>query len=54
MYKPNENKINDIYRNLGRDFDGRVLPSVVNEVLRSVVARYNAAQLANQREQISS
>merc|ERR1711957_903882 len=43
-----------IYRELGRDYDARVLPSVVNEVLRSVVARYNAAQLAHQREQISS
>lgn len=54
MYKPNENRIFKIYRELGRDYDARVLPSVVNEVLRSVVARYNAAQLAHQREQISS
>lgn len=54
MYKPNENKIFQIYRELGRDYDARVLPSVVNEVLRSVVARYTAAQLAHQREQISS
>lgn len=50
MYKPNENKIFKIYRELGRDYDARVLPSVVNEVLRSVVARYTAAQLAHQRE----
>lgn len=54
MYKPNENRIFQIYRELGKDYDARVLPSVVNEVLRSVVARYTAAQLAHQREQVSS
>jgi len=43
MYKPNENYIYKIYRELGRDYDARVLPSIVNEVLRSVVARYTAA-----------
>ena len=30
-----------------------VLPSVVNEVLRSVVAQYNAATLLVQRESVS-
>ena len=30
-----------------------MLPSVVNEVLKSVVAQYNAATLLAQREQIS-
>lgn len=54
MYKPDERQIFDIYRKLGMDWDGRVLPSIVNEVLRSVVARYSAAQLAHQREQVSA
>jgi prohibitin 2 len=54
MFKPDEKKLFSIYRNLGLDYDGRVLPSVVHEILKSVVARYTVAQLAHQREQVSA
>lgn len=53
LYKPDERKLVEIYRNLGPDYDQRVLPSIVNEVLKAVVARYNASTLVTQREMIS-
>jgi len=45
LYRPDSEKLFSVYRYLGLDYDARVLPSVVNEVLKSVVARYNASQL---------
>ena len=31
-----------VYRTLGEDFDERVLPSIVNEVLKATVAQFDA------------
>jgi prohibitin 2 len=53
LFRPDATQLFSVYRFLGMDYDGRVLPSIVNEVLKSVVARYNAAQLLTQREQVS-
>lgn len=52
--KPNVRKLHEIYRFLGADYDGRVLPSVGNEVLKSVIARFTATQLINERDQVST
>ena len=37
----------------GEDFDERVLPSIVNEVLKATVAQFDADQLLTQREKVS-
>ena len=42
LYRPIEEKIPEILNNIGLDYDERVLPSIGNEVLKSVVAQYNA------------
>lgn len=53
LFRPDSTQLNEIYRYLGMDYDARVLPSIVNEVLKGVVAKYNASQLLTQREQVS-
>jgi len=50
LFRPDSTQLNDVYRYLGMDYDARVLPSIVNEVLKATVARYNASQLLTQRE----
>merc|ERR1712039_334386 len=53
LCKPDTNNLTEIYRTLGYDYDEKVLPSIVNEVLKSVIAQYNAPQLITQRELVS-
>jgi prohibitin 2 len=53
LYRPDQTQLQELYRTLGTDYDARVLPSIVNEVLKSVIAQYSAGQLLTQREQIS-
>jgi prohibitin 1 len=52
LYRPVEEKLAEIVNNLGTDYDERVIPSIGNEVLKQVVAQYNADQLLTQREKV--
>lgn len=54
LSRPHPEKIADIYRTLGHDYDEVVLLSVANEVLKSVVARFSAQEMITQRAVISN
>lgn len=54
LHRPNPEKLPTIYSRLGLDYDERVLPSVVNEVLKATVAQYDASELITQRELVSA
>ena len=38
LFKPEPSKLHVIYNNIGKDYDQRILPSISNEVLKSIVA----------------
>ena len=53
LWRPRVESLPTLYRELGTDFDERVLPSIGNEVLKAVVAQYNAEELLSKRAEVS-
>jgi len=53
LARPVASTLPKMYQRLGLDFDERVLPSICNEVLKSVVAQFNASQLITMRQEVS-
>jgi len=54
LHKPDPNKLVSIYQRLGMNYDERILPSIMNECAKAVVARYNANELLTKRDQVSA
>ena len=51
--RPKIDKLPELYRLLGMNYDERVLTSIVQEICGVAVSQYNAAQIISQRDVIS-
>ena len=54
LYRPDKKKLPYSYQRLGVDYSANVFNSVGNEVLKAVVAQYDATELISRRETISN
>ncbi|XP_073060310.1 prohibitin-3, mitochondrial-like [Primulina eburnea] len=54
LSRPEVHRLPDIFKTLGLEYDEKVLPSIGNEVLKAVVAQFNADQLLTERPHVSA
>jgi prohibitin 2 len=54
LHRPNPKHLVWIYQHLGMNYDERILPSLMNECAKAVVAKYNANELLTRRDVVSA
>lgn len=54
LFRPQVDRLAQIYRTFNVDYDERILPSISNEILKAVVAEYKAEELIQKRDAVST
>ncbi|KAK9052360.1 hypothetical protein SSX86_028989 [Deinandra increscens subsp. villosa] len=54
LSRPEISRLPSIFKTLGLEYDEKVLPSIGNEVLKAVVAQFNADELLTERARVSA
>lgn len=54
LFRPIVDKLPQLFRTFGMDYDERILPSISNEILKAVVAEYKAEELIQKRDLVSA
>ena len=53
-YRPSPNSVNTLYKEVGLEYESRVIQPAVEEVVKQVTANYNAAELITKRPQVKA
>jgi len=53
LYRPIEDFLPSLINNVGVNYEEKILPSLVNEVVKAELARYDAIQILSNRDRIS-
>lgn len=53
LHRPEVGYLGKIYSDIGLDYDERVLPSIMNEIMKTTVAQYDAKELLQKRATVS-
>eukprot|EP01065_Artemidia_motanka_P038413 TRINITY_DN47267_c0_g1_i1.p1 TRINITY_DN47267_c0_g1~~TRINITY_DN47267_c0_g1_i1.p1 ORF type:complete len:306 (+),score=113.96 TRINITY_DN47267_c0_g1_i1:131-919(+) len=54
LFTPKHENLGKLFSNLGLDYNQRVLPSIGNEIMKAVVATFNAEELVTRRAAVSA
>ena len=54
LFQPSVENLHHIYRDLGVNYPETVLPSLINEIIKAVIANFNAADLLIKRPEVTA
>ncbi len=53
-YRPSPNSVHTLFKEVGLEYESRIIQPAVEEVVKQVTARYNAEELITKRSQVKS